>query len=89
MLLPKGGLNWKAAKANLPPSRAVIVFLTRTRFLLAIAVVSIILLLWRGIRSSASEMQRWVSLLSPFSCLYVFFVLDEIDETIAGSEATI
>ncbi|CAK7205020.1 hypothetical protein SEUCBS139899_007784 [Sporothrix eucalyptigena] len=59
MLLPKGGINWKAAKANLPPSRAVIVFLTRTRFLLLIAIASIVLLLWRGIRSSASEMQSF------------------------------
>ncbi|KAL1903225.1 hypothetical protein Sste5346_000510 [Sporothrix stenoceras] len=59
MLLPKGGLNWKAAKANLPPSRAVIVFLTRARVLLVIAVVGMILLLWRGIRSSASEMQSF------------------------------
>ncbi|CAK7222694.1 hypothetical protein SCUCBS95973_004931 [Sporothrix curviconia] len=59
MLLPKGGINWKAAKASLPPSRAVIVFLTKTRFLLFIAVVSIFLLLWRGIRSSASEMQSF------------------------------
>ena len=58
MLLPKGGINWKAAKANLPPSRAIIVLLTKTRFLLFVAIVGIFLLLWRGIRSSASEMQR-------------------------------
>ncbi|CAK7265426.1 hypothetical protein SEPCBS119000_001506 [Sporothrix epigloea] len=59
MLLPKGGINWKAAKANLPPSRAVITFLTKTRFLLLVAIVSIFLLLWRSIRSSASEMQSF------------------------------
>ncbi|ORY65531.1 Anp1-domain-containing protein [Pseudomassariella vexata] len=59
MLLPKGGITWKSAKAQLPPTRAVWVFLTRTRFLLFIAVAGAILLLWRGIRTSASEMQSF------------------------------
>ncbi|KAK6076733.1 Mannan polymerase II complex ANP1 subunit [Seiridium cupressi] len=59
MLLPKGGITWKSAKAQLPPTRAIWVFLTRTRFLLSLAVVGIILLLWRGIRSSANEMQSF------------------------------
>jgi hypothetical protein len=60
MLLPKGGITWKSAKAQLPPTRALWVVLTRTRFLLTLAVAGIILLLWRGIRSSANEMQRYV-----------------------------
>ncbi|AEO57071.1 glycosyltransferase family 62 protein [Thermothelomyces thermophilus ATCC 42464] len=34
-------------------------FFTRSRFLLLIALASIIVLLWRGIRSSAPEMQRF------------------------------
>ena len=58
MLLPKGGITWKAARSSLPPSRAVWVFLTKTRFLLFVAVAGIVLLLWRGISTSASEMQR-------------------------------
>ncbi|KAK4234491.1 Anp1-domain-containing protein [Achaetomium macrosporum] len=59
MLLPKGGVSWKAARASLPPTRAIWVLLTRTRFLLLLALAGIILLLWRGIRSSASEMQNF------------------------------
>ncbi|KAH6655702.1 putative ANP1 protein [Truncatella angustata] len=59
MLLPKGGVSWKSAKAQLPPTRAIWVFLTRTRFLLSLAVAGIILLLWRGIRGSAAEMQSF------------------------------
>ncbi|RDW60875.1 glycosyltransferase family 62 protein [Coleophoma crateriformis] len=59
MLLPKGGVTWKSAKANLPPTRAIWVFVTRTRFLLCVAIAGIILLLWRGISSSAGEMQRF------------------------------
>ncbi|KAK1756859.1 Anp1-domain-containing protein [Echria macrotheca] len=59
MLLPKGGVSWKAARANLPPTRAIWVFLTRTRFLLFVAVAGAILLLWRGISTSASEMQSF------------------------------
>jgi hypothetical protein len=58
MLLPKGGITWKSAKANLPPTRAIYVFLTRTRFLLFVALAGIIILLWRGVSTSASEMQR-------------------------------
>ncbi|KAI9779798.1 MAG: hypothetical protein M1816_003334 [Peltula sp. TS41687] len=60
MLLPKGGVTWKSAKARLPPSRAVIHLLTRTRFLLAVVLTGLIILIWRGISSSASEMQRFV-----------------------------
>lgn len=60
MLLPKGGVNWKAAKARLPPSRAVWHFLTRTRFLLFVAIAGIIVLLWRGLSDTAGEMQRYV-----------------------------
>ncbi|KAL2134107.1 hypothetical protein VTI74DRAFT_994 [Chaetomium olivicolor] len=59
MLLPKGGLDWKAAKASLPPTRAIWLMLTRTRFLILVALAGIILLLWRGISSSASEMQKF------------------------------
>ncbi|KAM7207591.1 Anp1 domain containing protein [Naviculisporaceae sp. PSN 640] len=59
MLLPKNKMNWKAARSQLPPMRALWVILTKTRFLLLIAVVGIVLLLWRGISTSASEMQSF------------------------------
>lgn len=62
MLLPKGGVNWKSARSRLPPWRAVLVLLTRTRFLVTIAVTGLVVLLWRGISSSAAEMQRFVAL---------------------------
>jgi hypothetical protein len=58
MLLPKGGINWKAARGQLPPTRALWVLLSKTRFLLLIAVTGVVLLLWRGISTSASEMQK-------------------------------
>lgn len=59
VLLPKGGLTWTSAKAQIPPTRAIWVFLSRTRFLLFVALTGIALLIWRGIRTSASEMQRF------------------------------
>lgn len=59
MLLPKGGVTWKSTRARLPPSRAVVHFFTKSRFLLVLALVAIVIVLWRGIASSASEMQRY------------------------------
>ncbi|CCC12362.1 hypothetical protein SMACR_05540 [Sordaria macrospora] len=59
MLLPKGGVSWKAARAQLPPARAVWAILTKTRFLLLVAVTGVVLLLWRGLSASASEMQSF------------------------------
>ncbi|KAL8813374.1 MAG: hypothetical protein Q9223_000710 [Gallowayella weberi] len=59
MLLPKGGVTWKSTRARLPPSRTILAFLTRSRFLLVLALVAIVIVLWRGITSSASEMQRF------------------------------
>ncbi|KAK8056881.1 Mannan polymerase ii complex anp1 subunit [Apiospora rasikravindrae] len=59
MLLPKGGITWKSAKSQLPPTRAIWVFLTKTRFLVSVALAGIILLLWRGIRTGANEMQSF------------------------------
>jgi hypothetical protein len=56
MLLPKGGVTWKSAKARLPPWRAVLLVLTRTRFLVSIALTGLIILLWRGISVSTSQM---------------------------------
>lgn len=59
MLLPKDGLGWKAARSQLPPARAIWVLLTKTRFLFFVAMTGAILLLWRGISTSAGEMQRY------------------------------
>ncbi|KAF4210501.1 hypothetical protein CNMCM8980_000080 [Aspergillus fumigatiaffinis] len=59
MLLPKGGVTWKSAKARLPPWRAVVVLLTRPRFLISLALTGILILLWRGISKSASGMQNF------------------------------
>ena len=59
MLLPKGGVTWKSTRARLPPSRAIVIFFTRSRFLLILALVAIVVVLWRGVASSAAEMQRY------------------------------
>ncbi|KAJ9623526.1 hypothetical protein H2203_005788 [Taxawa tesnikishii (nom. ined.)] len=59
MLLPKGGITWKSAKARLPPSRAVWHFVTRTRFLLSVVIGGIIILLWRGLSGHAGDIQRF------------------------------
>ena len=67
MLLPKGGVTWKSAKARLPPWKAIVVLLTRTRLLVGFAVTFLVLLLWRGIRHS--RMQRYAS--DPF---FFFFL---------------
>ncbi|KJX96448.1 putative mannan polymerase ii complex anp1 subunit protein [Zymoseptoria brevis] len=65
MLLPKsvgeggGGMTWKSARARLPPTRAVWTFLTRTRFLLFVGLAGIALIIWNGVRGSASDWQRF------------------------------
>jgi hypothetical protein len=59
MLLPKGGVTWKSAKARLPPWRAILVLVTRTRFLVSVAIAGLLILLWSGISKSASEMQSF------------------------------
>lgn len=58
MLLPKGGVTWKSTRAKLPPYRAIAHFFARSRFLLVLGLIAILVVLWRGITSSASEMQR-------------------------------
>ncbi|KAI9749563.1 MAG: hypothetical protein M4579_006825 [Chaenotheca gracillima] len=60
MLLPKGGISWKSAKARLPPARPIIRFLTRARFLLGVTLIGIVWLLWGGITKSAKEMQNHI-----------------------------
>ncbi|RBQ68043.1 hypothetical protein FVER14953_02813 [Fusarium verticillioides] len=51
MLLPGGGLSWKAAKAQMPPSRILRSNLTRSRLLLLIGVTGIVMLLYRTFRA--------------------------------------
>lgn len=60
MLLPKGGLNWKAAQSNLPPSRAIYNMVARKRVVVIAAIITAVVLLWRGVSHSASEMQKYV-----------------------------
>ncbi|PHH61755.1 hypothetical protein CDD81_8002 [Ophiocordyceps australis] len=59
MLLPKGGLNWKAARTQMPPARMLWNIVARTRILLLVGVVGLVVLLWRGVISSASGMQNF------------------------------
>ncbi|EAS33092.3 mannan polymerase II complex ANP1 subunit [Coccidioides immitis RS] len=59
MLLPKGGITWKSTQAKLAPWRAVLGALSRPRFILTAAIMGLIVLLWRGISHSASEMQSF------------------------------
>ncbi|KAG5297564.1 N-glycosyl-transferase [Histoplasma ohiense] len=59
MLLPKGGVSWKSVKARLPPTRLLTSLVSRPRFLISVALTSMIVLLWKGIWSSAAEMQSF------------------------------
>jgi hypothetical protein len=70
MLLPKGGVNWKAARARLPPTKVVWHFITRTRFLLLLAIAVVLILSWRSLSGTAGEMQRY------FPYLFGRFILD-------------
>lgn len=58
MLLPKGGVNWKSAKARLPPTRAVWRVVTQTKVLLSAALLGMVILLYRGVSGTAGEVQR-------------------------------
>ncbi|KAH7148651.1 putative ANP1 protein [Dactylonectria macrodidyma] len=59
MLLPQGGLNWKATKAKLPLSRFLRNNVTRSRFFPLVVAVCVFLLLWRGLFGSAPAPQSW------------------------------
>jgi hypothetical protein len=59
MLLPKSRGGWQATRASLRPTRAISKLLTRARVLVIIALVGTVLLLWRGIRSSAPDMHKF------------------------------
>jgi hypothetical protein len=58
MVAGKGGYSWKAAKARIPPYRHMAHTVRSPRFLLPLAIVTAIVLLWRSMGSAASEVQR-------------------------------
>ncbi|EZF26687.1 hypothetical protein H112_01227 [Trichophyton rubrum D6] len=59
MLLPKGGVTWKSAKAHLPPWKAVLMLISKLRFIISIAAAGLVVLLWGGVSRSTAEMQRY------------------------------
>ncbi|CAF9904800.1 MAG: hypothetical protein HETSPECPRED_004791 [Heterodermia speciosa] len=59
MLLPKGGVTWKSAKARIPPSRAIIHYLTRSRLLVYIGAAVVFIILWSGLSKSSSKMNKY------------------------------
>lgn len=69
MLLPKGGVTWKSARARIPPWRAFMSLVSRPRFLISVAITGLFVLLWRGISHSASEMQKYVTLFTLLTLL--------------------
>ena len=60
MLLPKGGVTWKSAKARIPPYRVIRHQFTRLRILYLLIIAVVVVLLWRGISTSSREMQKQV-----------------------------
>ncbi|KAK5110756.1 hypothetical protein LTR62_005633 [Meristemomyces frigidus] len=58
-LLPKSGVNWKAAASRLPPSRAIWNFVARTRVLLVVALIAIVILIWDGVSGTAGDIQKF------------------------------
>lgn len=59
MVAGKGGYSWKAAKARIPPYRQITHTVRSPRFLVPLAIVTAIVLLWRSMGSAASEVQRY------------------------------
>lgn len=59
MVAGKGGYSWKAAKARLPPYRQLAHTARSPRFLVPLAIVTAIVLLWRSMGTAASEVQRY------------------------------
>lgn len=63
MVEGKGGYSWKAARARMPPYRQMSQTVRSPRFLVPLAVVAAIVLLWRSMGTAASEVQRYGRLL--------------------------
>jgi hypothetical protein len=53
--------SWRAAKARLPPSRQVLTTIRSRKFLLVLAAITSVILLWRSMGSAAGEMQKYKS----------------------------
>ena len=51
--------SWRAAKAQLPPSRQILTTIRSRKFLLALAAITSVILLWRSMGSAAAEMQKY------------------------------
>jgi hypothetical protein len=63
MVAGKGGYSWKATKARIPPYRQIAYTVRSPRFLVPLAIVTAIVLLWRSMGNAASEVQRYGPLL--------------------------
>lgn len=59
MVEGKGGYSWKAARARIPPYRQITHTVRSPRFLVPLAIVTAIVLLWRSMGTAASEVQRY------------------------------
>jgi hypothetical protein len=60
-MLADKGYSWRAAKARLPPSRQIVTTLRSRKFLLTLAAITSVVLLWRSMGSAAGEMQKYES----------------------------
>ncbi|ENI01034.1 glycosyltransferase family 62 protein [Bipolaris maydis ATCC 48331] len=58
-MLAGKGYSWKAAQARLPPSRQVLHTARNPRFLLSLALLTAVILLWRSMGSATGELQRF------------------------------
>jgi hypothetical protein len=59
MLLPKEGMDWKAARSKLPPIRTVWATVTKLRLaIVAITAIIILIVVWDGYRGTANDWQR-------------------------------
>ena len=58
MLLSNGGLNWKAARAQMPQSRVLRNNMTRSRLLLLLGLTGIVMLLYRSLRAAPPGPQK-------------------------------
>lgn len=58
-MLAGKGYSWKSARAKLPPTRAFAHAIRNPRFQLSFGILVILLLIWRSMGPTASEMQRF------------------------------
>lgn len=80
MLLPKGGVTWKSAKAHLPPWKAVLMLISKLRFIISIAAAGLVVLLWGGVSRSTAEMQRFILYPLPAS-IYIYVCVSVLTAT--------